>query len=482
MGVGDYMGLEEVKLTYENLFEIIAKEEGVYFETDKEYFQNTPIQIKDENGNWVEVKGLITKLAKSLSITLDGYKVLTCAENHIIRVNKNTMKFAKDLKIGESIERFGADDYVVTSIEIIKEDEFPVYDMEVDSDTHLYQCANGIIHHNTLLTAAIIEYANRLNMRTITIVPSSSLLKQTHDYIKNFEIPVGMYGAGKKDDATNIVATWQTLQNNKGFIKDFECIIWDEVHGAKAYVAQQIMQQATNSYMRIGLTGTIPKDPLDKANLTAGFGPVTFDVKAHELQQRSILSSININIFELVYPKEYVNSFVDWQDETTFLQSNEMYQSFMRALVDTLEGNTLILMKNIDPAEELATLLGCTYISSKLSVEKRQDKFNEFVFGGNHTAVGTYSLLSTGIDIVHINNLILAPTPGKSFTKVIQSIGRGLRRKGGQKEHVTVIDFTSNLKFDKKHIKSRKDYYKEAKYPFEVDSVEVGQFRLTKTK
>lgn len=473
------MELEEVKITYENLFEIIAREENILFETDKEYFQTTPIQIQNENGEWIPVKGLISKVAKAVIITLDKTKVLRCAANHIIRVDGENLKFAKDLKLGETIAKFDGDDYVITDITFIEDENYPVYDMEVDSDSHLYQCANGIIHHNTLLTAAIIEYANRLNMRTITIVPSSSLLKQTHDYIKNFEIPVGMFGAGKKDDATNIVATWQTLQNNKGFIKDFECIIWDEVHGAKAYVAQQIMQQATNSYMRIGLTGTVPKDPLDKANLTAGFGPVTFDVKAHELQQRNILSSIDINIFELTYPKEYVNSFVDWHDETVFLQSNEMYQAFMRALVESLDGNTLILMKNIDPAEELANMLGCTYISSKLSVEKRQDKFNEFVYGGQHKAVGTYSLLSTGIDIVHINNLILAPTPGKSFTKVIQSIGRGLRRKGGQKEHVTVIDFTSNLKFDKKHIKSRKDYYKEAKYPFEVDSVEVGQFRLS---
>ena len=473
------MELEEVKITYENLFALIAHEESVSFKTDEEYFQSTPIRVQNEDGEWIPVNGLITKLAKSLIITLDDEKTICCAENHIIRVSSSTLKYAKDLRIGDSIERFNRVPGVITDITLIKDENFSVYDMEVDSETHLYQCANGIIHHNTLLTAAIIEYANKLNMRTITIVPSSSLLKQTHDYIKNFEIPVGMFGAGKKDDATNIVATWQTLQNNKGFIKDFECIIWDEVHGAKAYVAQQIMQQATNSYMRIGLTGTIPKDPLDKANLTAGFGPVTFDVKAHELQQRNILSSIDINIFELTYPKEYVNSFVDWHDETVFLQSNEMYQAFMRALVDSLDGNTLILMKNIDPAEDLANMLGCTYISSKLSVEKRQDKFNEFVFGGQHKAVGTYSLLSTGIDIVHINNLILAPTPGKSFTKVIQSIGRGLRRKGGQKEHVTVIDFTSNLKFDKKHIKSRKDYYKEAKYPFELDSVEVGQFRLS---
>jgi hypothetical protein len=109
-------------------------------------------------------------------------------------------------------------------------------------------------------------------------------------------------------------------------------------------------------------------------------------------------------------------------------------------------------------------------------------EFNEFVFGGNQISVGTYSLLSTGIDIVHINNLILAPTPGKSFVKTIQSIGRGLRRKTGQKEHINVIDLTSNLKFDKHHIKSRKEYYTESKYPFETDKIEVGQFRLIDAK
>ena len=266
------------------------------------------------------------------------------------------------------------------------------------------------------------------------------------------------------------------IEDNHNYFVEGNCV--KNCHGAKAYIAQQIMQQATNSYLRLGLTGTVPKDPLDRANLISGFGPVVYEVKANDLQKRNILSSIHISIFELVYPKEYINSFVDWHDETTFLQSNEMYQHFIQALAGTLEGNTLILMKNIDPAKDLADMLKCTYISSKLSVEKRQDKFNEFVYGGNHTAVGTYSLLSTGIDIVHINNIILGPTPGKSFVKTIQSIGRGLRRKEGQKEHINVVDVTSNLKFDKKHIKDRKTFYKEAKYPFEEDKMDVGQFRL----
>ena len=133
-------------------------------------------------------------------------------------------------------------------------------------------------------------------------------------------------------------------------------------------------------------------------------------------------------------------------------------------------------MKNIDPAEDLSEYLECDYISSKLSVDKRQDKFNKFVYGGDLVSVGTYSLLSTGIDIVHINNLILAPTPGKSFTKVLQSIGRAIRRKTGQKEHATIIDLTSNLKYDKKHIKERIEYYDEAQYPFDKDVIDMDAF------
>ena len=266
------------------------------------------------------------------------------------------------------------------------------------------------------------------------------------------------------------------IEDNHNYFVNGNCV--KNCHNAKAYVAQQIMNEAKNSFLRIGLTGTVPKDPLDKANLTAGFGPVVYDVKAHELQKRNILSSIDINIFELVYPKEYLSMFLDWHEETMFLQQNEMYHNVMKAIIESLKGNTLILMKNIDPAEELSEFLKCGYISSKLNVDKRQEKFNEFVYGGDLTTVGTYSLLSTGIDIVHINNLILAPTPGKSFVKTVQSIGRGLRRKGGQKEHVTVIDMTSNLKYDKKHIKSRTEYYKEAQYPHEREKIDVSKYRL----
>jgi len=615
--------MEKITITYENLFKLIALEENISYQLNEEYFQKTPIKILDENNEWVSIKGLIKKESSALDIEIDSPENIIMANEHILKVN-DVLKYANELYIGDAINRVNNETYFISNITKLDK-PITVYDLEVDSDTHLYQIANGTIHHNTLLTSAIIHYANILNMKTITIVPSSSLLKQTHDYIKQFDIEIGMFGNGKKDDTKNIVATWQTLQNNKHFIRDFECIIWDECvhpssmirladnsekridelqsgeivktinettkqvenkpikkihknllksqnqkmfritmennsvieltdnhevltkngwkrtdeltmdddivnlaeqcgyyliglhlknkfikkieeieyfgdvynlhiednhnyfvdgncvkncHNAKAFVAQQIMQEAKKSFMRVGLTGTIPKDPLDKANLVAGFGPLVYEVKAHDLQKQNILSTININIFELLYPKEFIYAFIDWHEETIFLQDNIMYKNFMKALISNLTGNTLILMKNVDPAEELSIFLDCDYISSKLNVTKRQEKFNQFVHGGNLISVGTYSLLSTGIDIVHIHNLILAPTAGKSFTKTIQAIGRGLRRKGGQKEHVTVIDLSSNLKFDKKHIKSRKEYYTEAKYPFQTDKMDMSQFNL----
>ena len=219
------MKMRQVKITYANLFELIAQEEGISYELEKEHIQKTNLEIKDEFGDWVKINGMIIKKSPTIKITLDNSKTLVCANEHIL-FDWSKLIFAKDLKVGDTIRKANGVLSTVTAIESL--DIQKVYDVEVDSKTHLYQCSIGVLHHNTLLTSAIIEYANRLNMRTITIVPSSSLLKQTHDYIKQFEIPVGMFGSGKKDDSKNIVATWQTLQNNKTFIKDFDCIIWDE--------------------------------------------------------------------------------------------------------------------------------------------------------------------------------------------------------------------------------------------------------------
>jgi superfamily II DNA or RNA helicase len=60
--------------------------------------------------------------------------------------------------------------------------------------------------------------------------------------------------------------------------------------------------------------------------------------------------------------------------------------------------------------------------------------------------------------------------PGKSFVRVIQSIGRGLR-KAEDKDFVDIYDITANTKYSKRHLTERKRFYKEANYKFSIEKV-----------
>jgi len=60
--------------------------------------------------------------------------------------------------------------------------------------------------------------------------------------------------------------------------------------------------------------------------------------------------------------------------------------------------------------------------------------------------------------------------PGKSFVRVIQSIGRGIR-KAKDKDFVQIYDVTSRCKFSKRHLTKRKQFYTQAQYPYSVEKV-----------
>jgi superfamily II DNA or RNA helicase len=84
--------------------------------------------------------------------------------------------------------------------------------------------------------------------------------------------------------------------------------------------------------------------------------------------------------------------------------------------------------------------------------------------------VATYGVASVGINIPRIFNLVLVE-PGKSFVRVIQSIGRGIR-KAEDKDFVQIWDITSTCRFSKRHLTRRKTFYREAEYPFTQERLE----------
>ena len=102
--------------------------------------------------------------------------------------------------------------------------------------------------------------------------------------------------------------------------------------------------------------------------------------------------------------------------------------------------------------------------------DERKEHYDEIQDRDNKIIIATYGVASVGINIPRIFNLILVE-PGKSFVRVIQSIGRGIR-KAEDKDFVQIWDITSTAKFSKRHLAKRKKFYNEAKYPFNINKVD----------
>jgi superfamily II DNA or RNA helicase len=134
-------------------------------------------------------------------------------------------------------------------------------------------------------------------------------------------------------------------------------------------------------------------------------------------------------------------------------------------------GNTLVLVNRIDTGKFLEQALeGATFISGAVKTTDRKAEYDEIKTSDDKIIVATYGVAAVGINIPRIFNLVLLE-PGKSFVRVIQSIGRGIR-KAKDKDFVQIWDVTSTCKFAKRHLTARKKFYKDAKYPFTVEKVD----------
>ena len=335
----------------------------------------------------------------------------------------------------------------------------------------------------TLMTAAL-SYSCEPYGRTIVIVPNKSLVTQTEaDYI-NLGLDVGVYFGDRKEfGRTHTICTWQSLnillKNTKSaeapisigeFIEDVVCIMVDEVHMAKADALKTLLTGVMSHIpIRWGLTGTVPKEDFEFVSLKCSIGDVIGRLSASELQEQGVLANCHVNILQLIDHVEYK----DYQSELKYLLETEKRLDYIASLVESIRktGNTLILIDRIAPGKTLLEKIpGAVFVSGGTKADDRKESYDEFATNDDVVAIATYGVAAVGINIPRIFNLVLIE-PGKSFVRVIQSIGRGIR-KAEDKDFVQIWDVTSNCKFAKRHITTRKKFYNDANYPFVVEKVE----------
>lgn len=352
----------------------------------------------------------------------------------------------------------------------------------------------------TSITASIaLSYELAAGFKTIIIVPDKNLTNQTKSEYARFTLDVGEYSGTNKDiNHQHVVSTWQALQNNPTIIQSFDMVIIDECHGLRGKVLQDLLTNyGKNIPFRFGVTGTLPKGESDRFAVRIAVGKVLYTKPAHELIDEGHLAKVHIDIYQhtidlhekheeflrdypdqqITYTKFRDSYFPDFAAEKAFLQKNADRIEWLRLAIETKrdqrKGNTLCLVNGVRVGKKLAKLIpGSHFVYGKDDIEVRKQIYELFKKYDDVVVFATVNIAAVGLDIKRIFNLFLIDL-GKSFVRVIQAIGRGLR-KAHDKDSVYVADITSDLKYSRKHTRERMKYYKEAKYPYKRYKVDIS--------
>ena len=424
--------------------------------------------------------GYINQLDRILPILEDMRIDITEIEDHripfLFNIDKITDKYWADKgKVWPDGHEFAGKPI------LLRDYQLDIVNKSIDNPQSIIVAATGA--GKTIVTATMAHICEPFG-RTLTIVPSKSLVLQTEETFIAVGLDVGVYYSERKNlSSTHIISTWQSLEvlNKKSkkdledaivlaeFLDSIKAVIVDEVHNGKAPVLHSLLtKNLSNAPIRWGLTGTLPKEECDYESILVAIGPPITAVKAHELQEQGVLANCHINIFQLYDYK----AFKDYPSEYKWITSDDARLQFLATMIESIAstGNTLVLVGRIGAGETLAQLLNAPFICGDNSTNDRKKEYSQMKECDNHILVATYGVASVGINIIRLFNVVLIE-PGKSFVRVIQTIGRGLR-VGHDKNHVEIFDISSTCKFSKRHLAKRKLYYKEAQYPYTIKKID----------
>lgn len=335
----------------------------------------------------------------------------------------------------------------------------------------------------TIITAVLSHRCEPYG-RTIVIVPNKSLVTQTEADYKNLGLNVGVYFGDRKEyNKTHTICTWQSLNNMlkntkndtaevpiQDFLDGVVTIMVDEAHMAKAEVLKTLLTGVMGHIpIRWGLTGTIPKEDFDFFALRVSLGEVIGRLSASELQAKGVLARCEVNVMQLQDFGEYKQ----YQQELKYLTTDEDRMQYVAKLIDQIasDGNTLVLVDRIVAGELIEKYLpNSVFIHGSTDSDERKEHYDEVAISDDKRIIATYGIAAVGINVPKLHNIVLIE-PGKSFVRVIQSIGRVLRLAPG-KDFANIWDITSSLKYSKRHLTKRKKFYSEAQYPYSVTKVD----------
>lgn len=306
--------------------------------------------------------------------------------------------------------------------------------------------------------------------QVLVIVPTIMLLNQMCDDFASYNWPdsykfVSTLGGGTNYDESKpvLVSTWQSLiLQDDDFFARFDAVLCDETHLAKCDSIVSVMGKCVNADYRIGVTGTMPNETLDQLQIKGSFGKEAYKILTDVLQEENVLSQLKIYKVVCKYPEELCESARKnkWSYDGEFSFISKLIHR-KRVIVDIMKNrmsdgkNALILCHFVDFIEQVAEMLRqqtdykIFVIHGKSGTAKQREEIRKRVINESGCIlISTYQMMSTGVNIPNLHVGVLA-TPYKAKAKVIQSIGRILRKHESKEEDgAEVWDIIDDLRVD----------------------------------
>ena len=329
-----------------------------------------------------------------------------------------------------------------------------------------------------IIYLALRYYLEMYDNDVLIIVPTTSLVEQMYSDFADYsqfddweaskechKIYSGKEKYNFKERVT--ITTWQSVYKERHeWFQRYGMVIGDEAHNFKAKSLTAILEKCTEAQYRIGTTGTLDGTQTHQLVLEGLFGPVYKVTTTKELIDNKALADLDIKILLLKYKEEICRQVAKskYQEEIDFIVKYTPRNNFISNLALDQDGNTLILFQFVEKhGKPLHTMLSdklgvngrksrkLFYVSGETDVDTRE-QIREITEQENDAIiVASMGTFSTGINIKRLHNIIFA-SPSKSQIRVLQSIGRGLR-KSGDGINTTVYDIADDL-----HWKSKKNY------------------------
>jgi len=342
----------------------------------------------------------------------------------------------------------------------------------------------------SLIIYSLVRYYQMAGEKILILVPTTSLVEQMYSDFEDYGWSSGTYcqkiyqGHDRKVTKDVVISTWQSIYKMpKKYFEDFGCVIGDEAHLFKAKSLTGIMTKLHQCKYRFGLTGTLDGTQTHRLVLEGLFGPAEKVVSTKELIDKKTLANLKIKCIILRHSN--VTERMTYAEELQYLVGNEKRNKFISDLLLHINGNTLCLFQLVEKHGK---------VLYDLVNEAAKDRKVFFVYGGvdslererirgivedekDAIIIASYGTFSTGINIRNINNIVFA-SPSKSKIRVLQSVGRGLRRSESKMD-VRLFDLSDDLKqgsrqnYTLTHFTERLNIYNEEQFNYEISKVKL---------